>query len=301
MQHLNPARRHDFMLLADVVDGNMNGDPDGGNLPRTDPESLQGLATDVCLKRKIRNYVTIASDHSIYVEHQGVALNTQHQRAYDAIGQEVKGAKREQRDNAREWMCQHFWDIRMFGAVMTTNVNAGQVRGPVQIAFARSVDPVLPQDITITRSAITKEEDRYRIDKETGEVTIKETEFGRKTLTPYGLYIAHGFFSPHYAQQTGVTEQDLALFWEALTNMFEMDRSASKGFQSTRGLYVFSHESKLGNSPAHVLFGLIKVQRNEGVDAPRKFADYTVSVDESNLPSGVSLQPVVEARLEAVA
>lgn len=257
---------------------------------------MEGIVTDVCLKRKVRDYAALASDNRVYVEHQGTALNTQHQKAYDALGQEAEGAKRPERDNAREWMCENFYDIRMFGAVMTTGVNAGQVRGPVQITVARSVGPVLPQDISITRSAITREEDRYT---ESGK--IKETEMGRKTLVPYGLYVAHGFFSPAYAQQTGISEEDLALFWQALANMFEVDRSASRGMMSTRGLYVFTHESRLGNAPAHSLFDLVRVERNEGVEAPRKFTDYTVSVDESNLPSGVSLSAVVEARLEAVA
>jgi CRISPR-associated protein Csd2 len=291
MHYADPTSRHDFVLIFDVKDGNPNGDPDAGNLPRTDPETMEGIVTDVCLKRKVRDYAALASDNRVYVEHQGTALNTQHQKAYDALGQEAKGAKRPERDNAREWMCENFYDIRMFGAVMTTGVNAGQVRGPVQITFARSVGPVLPQDISITR-----EEDRYT---ESGK--IKETEMGRKTLVPYGLYVAHGFFSPAYAQQTGISEEDLALFWQALANMFEVDRSASRGMMSTRGLYVFTHESRLGNAPAHSLFDLVRVERNEGVEAPRKFTDYTVSVDESNLPSGVSLSAVVEARLEAVA
>ena len=179
---------------------------------------------------------------------------------------------------------------------MTTSINAGQVRGPVQLTFARSVGPVLPQDISITRSAITREEDRYT---ESGK--IKETEIGRKALIPYGVYVAHDFFSPAYAQRAGVSEEDLALFWEALSNMFEVDRSAARGMMSTRGLYVFTHESPLGNAPAHKLFDLIRVQRNEGVEAPRRFSDYTVTVDEGEVPTGVELEAVVEARLQAVA
>jgi CRISPR-associated protein Csd2 len=292
----DPAKRHDFVLLTDITDGNMNGDPDAGNLPRMDPETGQGIATDVCFKRKVRNYVSVASDNAIYVEHQGAALNTQHEKAYSALDQEVKDAKRPERDNARQWMCENFWDIRMFGAVMTTGVNAGQVRGPVQMTFARSVDPILPQDISITRSAITREEDRY-----TSAGAIKETEMGRKTLVPYAAYVSHGFFSPHLAKQTGVTETDLELFFSALANMFEVDRSASRGMAATRGLYVFTHDKSLGNAPAHKLFDLVRIERNEGVEAPRRFADYNVMVDEDAVPDGVTLSAVVEARTRVAA
>lgn len=285
MQHTDPARRHDFVLIFDVTDGNPNGDPDGGNLPRTDPETMQGIVTDVCLKRKVRDYVTVASDNDVYVEHKGVALNAQHRRAFEGIGVEPKKATRQERDSARDKMCEYFYDVRMFGAVMTTSVNAGQVRGPVQLTFARSVDPVLPQDISITRVAITTEEDREK----------KETEMGRKTLIPYGLYVAHGFFSPQLAAQTGVTGEDLTLFWHALTSMWEFDRSAARGMMATQGLYVFTHESPLGNDPAHKLFNRVRVERGEGMEAPRRFEDYTVTVDD-DLPPGVALTPVVEAR-----
>lgn len=291
MQHTDPTKRHDFVLIFDVTDGNPNGDPDGGNLPRTDPETMQGIVTDVCLKRKVRDYITVASDNNIYMEHKGAALNAQNRKAFEAIGVEPKKATSENRDNARDWMCENFYDIRMFGAVLSTGqslgLNAGQVRGPVQLTFARSVDPVLPQDISITRVAITREEDR-----EGG----KETEMGRKTLIPYGLYIGHGFFSPHLAKQTGVTEEDLVLFWNALANMWEFDRSAARGLAATRGLYVFTHESPLGNAPAHKLFDLVRVVRNEGVEAPRAFTDYTVTVAEGDIPAGVTLDAVVEAR-----
>jgi CRISPR-associated protein Csd2 len=215
--------------------------------------------------------------------------------AFESIGVEPKQATSQQRDDARSWMCERFYDVRMFGAVLSTGqnegLNAGQVRGPVQLTFARSIGKVLPQDLSITRVAITREADREE----------KETEFGRKTLIPYGLYIGHGFFSPALAQQTGVTEDDLSLFWQALANMFEVDRSATRGLMSTRGLYVFTHDSPLGNAPAHQLFALIKVEKNGDVAAPRKFEDYNVTVDEAAVPNGVSLQPVVEARLEAVA
>ncbi len=288
MQHTDPARRHDFVLLFDVTDGNPNGDPDGGNLPRTDPETMQGIVTDVCLKRKVRDYVTVASDNDVYVEHKGAALNAQHRRAFEGIGVEPKKATRQERDSARDKMCEYFYDVRMFGAVMTTSVNAGQVRGPVQLTFARSVDPVLPQDISITRVAITTEEDREK----------KETEMGRKTLIPYGLYVARGFYSPQLAAQTGVTEEDLTLFWNALMNMWEFDRSAARGLMATQGLYVFTHESALGNAPAHKLFNRVRIERGEGVIAPRRFEDYTVTVDDQ-LPPGVVLTPVVEARTGA--
>ncbi len=288
MQHTDPARRHDFVLLFDVTDGNPNGDPDGGNLPRTDPETMQGIVTDVCLKRKVRDYVTVASDNDVYVEHKGAALNAQHRKAFEGIGVEPKKATRQERDSARDKMCEYFYDVRMFGAVMTTSVNAGQVRGPVQLTFARSVDPVLPQDISITRVAITTEEDRQK----------KETEMGRKTLIPYGLYVARDFYSPQLAAQTGVTEEDLTLFWHALMNMWEFDRSAARGLMATQGLYVFTHESALGNAPAHKLFNRVRIERGEGVIAPRRFEDYTVTVDDQ-LPPGVVLTPVVEARTGA--
>ncbi len=290
MPHNDPTKRHDFVLIFDCTDGNPNGDPDAGNLPRTDPETGQGLTTDVCLKRKVRDYVVLASDNAIYVEHKGVALNAQHRKAYDALGLEPGKTDRAQRDHARTWMCENFYDVRMFGAVMTTSINAGQVRGPVQLTFARSVDPVFPQDISITRSAITREEEQEQ----------KETEMARKTLIPYGLYVCHGFFSPHLAAETGVTEEDLTLFWDALSKMWEFDRSAARGLAATRGLYIFTHESPLGNAPAHKLFDLVSATRNEGVEAPRSFSDYAVTVDEDRVPAGVELTALVEAREEAL-
>jgi CRISPR-associated protein Csd2 len=293
MQHTDPARRHDFVLIFDVTDGNPNGDPDGGNLPRTDPETMQGIVTDVCLKRKVRDYVTVASDNAVYVEHKGVSLYTQHHKAFDALSTDPKKATTQDRSNAREWMCENFYDVRMFGAVLSVGqkegLNAGQVRGPVQFTFARSVDPVLPLDLGITRVAITREEER---------ADGKETEMGRKTLIPYGLYVAHGFYSPQLAAQTGVTEEDLTLFWQALTSMWEFDRSAARGLMATQGLYVFTHESALGNAPAHKLFNRIRVEHAEDVEAPRRFEDYTVTVDD-DLPPGVTLTPVVEARTGA--
>jgi len=293
--YTNTEKRHDFVLIFDVTDGNPNGDPDAGNLPRTDPENMHGLVTDVCLKRKVRDYVTLASDNRVYVEHKGAALNSQNRKAFETLGIDPEKAGRAQRDDVRAWMAQNFYDIRMFGAVLSTgtkdNLQAGQVRGPVQMTFARSVDPVLPLDLGITRVAITREAEREE----------KETEMGRKTLIPYGLYVGHGFYSPHLGAQTGVTGDDLSLFWAALTNMFEFDRSAARGLMATRGLYVFTHESPLGNAPAHKLFDLIHIGRDATVEAPRSFSDYQVFVDEDALPSGVTLSAVVEAREEVTA
>ena len=377
IDHTNPAVRHDFVLLFDVQDGNPNGDPDGGNLPRTDPETSHGLVTDVALKRKIRNYIatyaayeaseTEATGLNIFVEHRGV-LNNQIRRAYTeqdiqtgkpikegVKDQEILSALRESkldlpeaftftdsdelledvvatleysgalsdselkvalepldetlsqnkplkkfitdltkqagkpnknRDNsekAQRWMCQNFYDVRMFGAVMSTGLNAGQVRGPMQITFSRSIDPVQPQDLAITRVAVTDEKDREKLQ------TI-----GRKTLIPYGLYKTHGFFSPYLAEQTGVTQVDLTLFWQALERMWDVDRSASRGMMASRGLYVFSHKSKLGNAPAHKLFECIKVQLKPGVEVPRFFSDYEVTINSEAIPEGIELHRLLE-------
>ncbi len=370
--HCDPSKRHDFVLVFDVADGNPNGDPDAGNLPRTDPETMEGLVTDVALKRKVRNFVEIASEDQeqperlkIFVEHHGV-LNDQIRRAYTEQGMEVgKKVEREITDQtvlqnlressealpdafkfsdvpdgsdekpqlaysgeltdtefkaqtddldetlsaktkkllndlkkasdkegkpkkgkddvekARKWMCANFYDVRMFGAVMSTGLNAGQVRGPMQLTFSRSVNPIIPQDLAITRMAVTDEKDREKLQ------TI-----GRKTLIPYGLYVGRGFFSPHLARQTGVTETDLELFWDALVYMWDFDRSASRGTMSPRGLYIFTHENKLGNAPAHELFEKVQPSLNGNVDSPRRFTDYTVSV-EDDLPEGVTLTRIL--------
>jgi CRISPR-associated protein Csd2 len=375
--HLDAQRRHDFVLLFDVTDGNPNGDPDGGNMPRTDAETSHGLVTDVCLKRKVRNYVSTYAEYeateaqkqqlSIFVEHHGV-LNNQIRRAYteqniptgkpssevikDAAVLEVlrenkhllpaaftltdsegeaeedvvptlaytgeltatelqdaleaseelyqnkavkkfidaltkKAGKpdknRANAEKARKWMCANFYDVRMFGAVMSTGLNAGQVRGPVQLTFARSFDPVLPQDLAVTRVAVTDAKDAEKLQ------TI-----GRKTLIPYGLYMTRGFYSASLANQTGVTDQDLELFWEALVKMWDCDRSASRGMMAPRGLYVFSHESKLGNAPAHKLFERIQVKLKEEDCIPRQFSDYEVTILEDNLPPNVHLTRLVE-------
>lgn len=297
--HLDTDRRHDFVLFFDVTDGNPNGDPDAGNLPRVDPETMQGLVTDVCIKRKVRDWVdALRGDegaYKIYVQ-SGEALNAKHKRAYEALDLESTGSKQdiETVDKVRLWMCQNFYDIRTFGAVMTTGVNCGQVRGPIQLTFARSIDPVVPMDVTITRVAVTREEDAQVVVGEEGKVSGKQTEMGRKAIVPYGLYRAHGFFNPHFAQQTEFSAEDLKLFWQALQQMWDFDRSAARGMMACRGLYVFSHESELGNAPAHKLFERIDARLRDGVDTPRSFRDYVVTVDGQNLPKDVELSRLME-------
>lgn len=281
--------RYDFYYLFDIVNGNPNGDPDNGNMPRLDPDTQRGLVTDVALKRKIRNYVDIVKGgeppFAIYMQEKAV-LNRQHQRAYDAIGlkAETKKLPKEEK-KAREitrWMCSNFYDIRTFGAVMTTEVNAGQVRGPVQMGFAQSIDPVVPQEITITRSSVTNDRD---IDK--------ERTMGRKYIIPYGLYRSHGFISANLAgdetKGTGFSEDDLSLLFDALINMFEFDRSSARMEMNARKLIVFKHDSVFGNAHAQKLFELIKTEKKEGVKVARAFSDYTVEIDRENLPSGVEI------------
>lgn len=278
-------RRYDFVLLFDVVNGNPNGDPDAGNAPRLDPETGQGLVSDVCIKRKIRNYVMLAKStpgvgtpapgYDVYVKERSV-LNLVHQRAYDALGPDANA------DRARAWMCQKFFDIRTFGAVMMTRVNAGQVRGPVQITFSRSIDPIVSLEQAITRMAVTTEEEAKK--QAGGNRTM-----GRKEIVPYGLYRAHGFVSPHLAAQTGFNMDDLDLLWQALMHMFEHDRSAARGEMATRGLFVFEHASALGNAPAHRLFERVRVRRVDPSRPPRSFADYVVEVDRDNLPPGITI------------
>uniref|UniRef100_A0A7V6A1H9 Type I-C CRISPR-associated protein Cas7/Csd2 n=1 Tax=Desulfobacca acetoxidans TaxID=60893 RepID=A0A7V6A1H9_9BACT len=294
--HTDVTRRHDFILLFEVTDGNPNGDPDAGNLPRVDPETMQGLVTDVCLKRKVRDYVDATkgkeANFKIYVQNKGIALNALHERAYEELKIKSTGTKqkRSEVDMTRAWMCRNFYDIRTFGAVMTTEVNCGQVRGPVQLTFARSVDPIVPLDLAITRVAITKKQDVDFVETEKGTEGGKVTEMGRKAMVPYGLYVGYGFVNPHFAEQTGFTNEDLALFWEALLKMWDLDRSASRGRLALRGLYIFSHENKLGKAPAHRLFDLVKVKRRDSEKPPRRFEDYEVSLPESEtLPQGVTL------------
>lgn len=294
------ARRHDFVLLFDVQDGNPNGDPDAGNLPRLDPETMQGIVTDGCLKRKLRDWVDVVCGDQerfkIYVQNKGVALNELHQRAYTARGLKSTGAKqkREDVDRARDWMCENFYDIRTFGAVMTTEVNAGQVRGPAQLTFARSIDPIVPLDISITRVAITKPEDARVVEGDDGTSKGgKVTEMGRKAFVPYGLYRGYGFVNPHFARQTGFSDDDLGLFWRGLQQMWDLDHSSSRGLLACRGLYVFTHESPLGNAPAHMLLERVHARLRDQGKPARSFAEYEVVVDESDLPAGVTLTRLV--------
>ena len=284
--------RYDFVILFDVENGNPNGDPDAGNMPRVDPETGLGLVTDVCLKRKIRNFVEDvkedADGYRIYIKDQ-VPLNRSDAEALSALGvdKDLKAAKKNDPDldrKIRDYMCSHYYDIRAFGAVMTTFVkgalNCGQVRGPVQLGFARSIDPILPQEVTITRIAITTEADAEK----------KGTEMGRKYIVPYGLYRAEGYVSANLARKvTGFSEEDLQLLWQAILNMFENDHSAARGKMAVRELIVFKHESELGNAPAYKLFDAVQVERREDVDVPRRYSDYIVTVDE-NLPAGVSCE-----------
>lgn len=282
--------RYDFVILFDVENGNPNGDPDAGNMPRIDPETGCGLVTDVCLKRKIRNYVETAKEdapgYRIYIKDQ-VPLQRSDAEALTYLGvkEDLKAAKKDNPEldkKIRDFMCQNFYDIRTFGAVMTTFVkgalNCGQVRGPVQLGFARSIDPILPQEITITRVAITTEADAEK----------KDTEMGRKYIVPYGLYRAEGYVSANLARKTtGFSNEDLELLWQAILNMFENDHSAARGKMAVRDLIVFRHDSELGNAPSYKLFDLVQVQRNEGVTVPRSYRDYTVTVAD-NMPAGVT-------------
>jgi len=286
------AHRYDFVLLFDVKDGNPNGDPDAGNLPRLDAETGHGLVTDVAIKRKVRNFVGLVKGeqppYEIYVKEKAV-LNNQHKRAYIAIGREdlLSGDDKKRKggnavDEARAWMCRNFFDVRTFGAVMSTGINCGQVRGPVQLTFARSIDPIVALEHTITRMAVATEAEA---EKQEGD----NRTMGRKHTVPYGLYRAHGFVSAFLAKQTGFSEDDLELLWQALTQMFEHDHSAARGEMATRGLYVFKHDSELGNAPAHTLFERVKVQRRPHVEVPRNFSDYEVAVNKENWPQGVAL------------
>lgn len=289
------AHRYEFVYLFDVTNGNPNGDPDAGNLPRLDPETNCGLVTDVALKRKIRNFVSLDKDgapgFAIYMQEKAV-LNNQHKKAYDAL--EIKPEdKKLPKDEAKAreitaWMCANFFDVRTFGAVMTTGVNAGQVRGPAQLAFATSVEPVLPLEISITRMAVTTE-------KEAEAQSGDNRTMGRKHILPYGLYRAHGFVSAKLAERTGFSDDDLQLLWNSLINMFEHDRSAARGEMAARKLIVFEHENAMGNAPAHVLFDAVKVKRAEGTeDRPaRSFADYRVSIDAEAMPRGVSVRELL--------
>lgn len=286
--------RYDFIMLFDVTNGNPNGDPDAGNMPRIDQETGHGLVTDVCLKRKIRNYVEAlkedSSGYRIYIK-ENVPLAQSDQEALKYLGvSNMKDLKKKDPDaemKIRDFMCQNFFDIRTFGAVMTTftkgKLNCGQVRGPVQIGFARSIDPIMPQEVTITRTAITTVEDAAK----------KNTEMGRKHIVPYALYRAEGYISANLARKvTGFNEEDLALLWKSIFNMFELDRSAARGNMAMRELIVFRHESELGNAPAYRLFERVKVQKKTGEQPARQYADYDVSVNTEGLPNGVTCERI---------
>jgi CRISPR-associated protein Csd2 len=314
------SNRYEFVCMFDCTNGNPNGDPDSANAPRIDPEDMHGLVSDVAIKRRIRNFVQAArgniSPNAIFIE-QSTNLNTKiitaHEQTAGGFTQGEKGAKKGKVELARDWMCQNFYDVRTFGAVMSTGPNAGQVRGPVQIAFSRSVDPVLPLDLSITRMAVTEEiksakssTDYKKWEADQPEETLRT--MGRKTLIPYGLFVLRGFISAHLAKQTKFTEDDLILFWESLLNMFEHDRSASKGIMSVhKPLYVFKHtgtdtnteqrarQAILGCAPAHELFDLVQIKKNEKTETgealkvARKFTDYTITVQKDKLPAGVEL------------
>jgi CRISPR-associated protein Csd2 len=278
--------RYEFVMLYDVENGNPNGDPDAGNMPRIDPETGYGIVTDVCLKRKVRNYVELvkgdAKGYRIYIK-EGNPLNQTHVEAYEKIGlKSGDKAKPDEVNKAREWVCKNFFDVRTFGAVMTTGDNCGQVRGPIQINFSRSIDPIVQQEVTITRQVVTRIEDAE-----------KERTMGRKHIVPYGLYRVEGYISAKLANDatkgTGFSEDDLALFWEALVNLFEHDHSAARGKMAVRKLIVFKHESELGNAPSHLLFERIKVARNPEAIPPRQFSDYHVSLETEGLPTGVTI------------
>ena len=296
--------RYEFVVLFDVENGNPNGDPDSGNMPRIDPESGLGLVTDVCLKRKIRNYVeTVKEDakgYKIYIK-EDVPLNRSDREACESLGitetedkkvtEALKKLKKSDKDvdiKLRDYMCDNFYDIRTFGAVMTTfvkaSLNCGQVRGPVQLGFARSIDPIVSQEVTITRVAITTEKDAEN----------KSTEMGRKNIVPYGLYRVEGYISANLARKvTGFSEEDLDLLWEAIINMFENDHSAARGKMAVRELIVFKHSKELGDCPAYKLFDAVKVQKNDDIQYPRKYQDYTVQIHEEMIPDSVEMKRMI--------
>lgn len=281
------TNRYEFVYLFDVENGNPNGDPDAGNMPRIDPETSHGLVTDVCLKRKVRNYVELAKGNEtayrIYVQEKAV-LNLRNQQAYENnpdIDQPPKKKlpkKEEEAHRITAWMCANFYDIRTFGAVMTTEVNCGQVRGPVQITFARSIEPIIPLEVTITRMAVTNERDLE-----------KERTMGRKHVVPYALYRADGFISAKLAERSGFDNADLDLFWQSLENMFDHDHSAARGKMCARGLVVFKHANALGNAPAHKLLDRVTVSRLADDHPSRSFSDYTVKVNTDEMPEGVEV------------
>ena len=286
MTELN--NRIDFVYVFDVQDGNPNGDPDAGNLPRVDAETGMGLVTDVCLKRKVRNYVQVAKGlsegYDIFIKEKAI-LNDEIDKAHDdSVVKGVKGAK-DKTAAARRFMCKNYYDIRTFGAVMSTGKNAGQVRGPIQLTFARSVDPVATAEHSITRVAVATQ-------KEAESQKGENHTMGRKATIPYGLYVCHGFVSANLAKQTGFSEEDLQLFFEALKNMFDADRSAARGLMSAQKLIVFRHDSELGNAPANKLFDLVKIEKVTE-SAPRSFRDYKVTIEEESIPAGVTVKELI--------
>ena len=308
------TNRYDFVLLFDVINGNPNGDPDAGNLPRLDPETNHGLVTDVCLKRKIRNYVDLAhhaqKGFHIYVE-EGAILNEKHRQAYLAERPDDKAVEKAKKLNPgsdeearelRDFMCRNFFDVRTFGAVMSTGINCGQVRGPVQMTFASSIEPIVPVEFSITRMAATNAAEKNKKTEGSDENDRTENRtMGRKHIVPYGLYVGHGFISAKLAQRTGFSMEDADLLFEALANMFEHDRSAARGEMATRKLIIFKHENELGNAPAHALFDRVRVGRQidgefreidrrlDNLPPPRRFADYAVAIDRDDLPAGVEI------------
>jgi CRISPR-associated protein Csd2 len=312
------ANRYDFVVLFDVTNGNPNGDPDAGNLPRLDPETNQGLVTDVCLKRKIRNYAELAKSgepgFAIYVS-EGAILNEKHRQAYAAIRPDKDKVAKEkslhpQNDAEaialRRFMCDNFFDVRTFGAVMSTGINCGQVRGPVQLSFARSIEPIVPLEISITRMAATSEKEKAEREKGEGDERRENRTMGRKHIVPYGLYRAHGFVSAKLAERTGFSAEDLVFLWDALANMFEHDRSAARGEMAVRGLIAFKHASALGNAHAHALFDRVTVGRAAGdeirlpgdprldnLPPARRFSDYRVEIARDGLPEGVEIIQLV--------
>jgi CRISPR-associated protein Cas7/Csd2, subtype I-C/DVULG len=284
--------RYDFVYLFDAQDANPNGDPDAGNLPRVDTETGHGLVTDVCLKRKIRNFVQLTKPESqgqdgpgfdIYVREKAI-LNNQHLRAYKALDLDPKKAKQPEVEKTRDWMCKNFYDIRSFGAVMTTEINCGQVRGPVQFSFSRSIDPIVTSEFSITRCAVATEREA---EKQSGD----NRTMGRKFAVPYALYRTNGFINPFLAAQTGFSDEDRELLFTALENAFQFDQSAARpaGSMNPRALLVFEHDSQLGSAPSHKLFDLVSVKKKPEVEVARSFADYEISIDEAALPSGVTL------------
>jgi CRISPR-associated protein Csd2 len=312
------SNRHDFVFLFDVTNGNPNGDPDAGNLPRLDPETSQGLVTDVSLKRKIRNYAELAkggeSGFAIYVQ-EGAILNDKHRQAYAAIrpddektatAPKLNPQSDDEATKLRRFMCDNFFDVRAFGAVMSTGINCGQVRGPVQFSFARSIEPVVPLEVSITRMAATTANEKAKQEGDNDDARRENRTMGRKHIVPYGLYRAHGFVSAKLAERTGFSSEDLAFLWDAIVNMFEHDRSAARGEMAARRLIVFRHISALGNAPAHTLFDRVAVGRAadgeirqlgdprlDNMPPARRYADYRVEIDRSGLPDGVDILDLI--------